>query len=257
MLAIGDPATADERAHLDECDTCALDLAELEYTVAVGRSTVALGDIEAPPERVWDRISDELGLVGGRGDGVDAGAVAAADAGASEVAADDAPGMTASESASPAALHTGDDPSPRSGRRVRVLFALAASIAVILVVVGTWVLVRPAAPVEVAAATLVAFPDHPGAHGEAVVVETADGEKQVRVELDAAAGSGYREVWLITADASALVSLGVLESGQGVFPVPAGIDIRDYVLVDISEEPADGDPAHSGDSIVRGELGFA
>jgi hypothetical protein len=36
--------------------------------------------------------------------------------------------------------------------------------------------------------------------------------------------------------------------------VPAGIDTGEYDLVDISEEPYDGDPTHSGDSIVRGQL---
>ena len=80
----------------------------------------------------------------------------------------------------------------------------------------------------------------------------------MEVRLDAAAADGgYREVWLINADATALVSLGVLEGAQGTFPIPADVDLSEYVLVDISQEPADGDPTHSGDSIVRGELDFA
>jgi hypothetical protein len=32
------------------------------------------------------------------------------------------------------------------------------------------------------------------------------------------------------------------------------LDLRDYPVVDISREPLDGDPAHSADSISRGEL---
>jgi hypothetical protein len=79
----------------------------------------------------------------------------------------------------------------------------------------------------------------------------------VRVELSAdAAPDTFREVWLITADASALVSLGVLDGTEQTFPVPADIDLKDYVLVDVSQEPVDGDANHSGDSIVRGELTF-
>jgi hypothetical protein len=39
--------------------------------------------------------------------------------------------------------------------------------------------------------------------------------------------------------------------------VPADVDLRDYVLVDVSQEPLDGNPAHSGDSIVRGQLDFS
>jgi len=36
----------------------------------------------------------------------------------------------------------------------------------------------------------------------------------------------------------------------------ADVDLKNYVLVDVSQEPVDGDPNHSGDSIVRGELSF-
>ena len=63
-----------------------------------------------------------------------------------------------------------------------------------------------------------------------------------------------REVWLIRSDASGLVSLGLLEGDSGRFVVPDGIDLDEFTLVDVSAEPVDGDPAHSGDSIVRGEL---
>ncbi|MFC8682618.1 anti-sigma factor [Microbacterium ureisolvens] len=242
LIALGEPSTDAERAHLDVCDTCALELAELEYTVVVGRSTVAVGDLEAPPERVWERIAGELQLTGAAATPVPpAEGAAAAEGAASVPAGDRAPSTPA-----------------RRTSRFRLLFALAASIALVVGVVGTVALVRQSQPVEIAAATLDAFPDHPDASGTAVVVETADGERQVEVDLDdAEAGDGFREVWLITADATALVSLGVLEGSTGVFPVPENIDLREYVLVDISQEPSDGNPDHSGDSIVRGELGFA
>lgn len=230
LIALGDALSADETAHLATCDDCALELAELEYTVTVGRSTHALGEIEAPPERVWERISDELDLRG-------------------PAAAVSAPLTDAAAEASAAA--------PSHGRGMRILVALAASVAAVLAVVGVWSLVRPADPVELASAALGAFPDHPGAAGTAVVTENADGERQVTVELDASeAADGYREVWLITGDASDLVSLGVLEGTEGVFDIPDDVDLSDFVLVDVSQEPDDGDPAHSGDSIVRGELDF-
>ena len=50
------------------------------------------------------------------------------------------------------------------------------------------------------------------------------------------------------------MSLGLLEGASGRFVVPDGIDLDEFTLVDVSAEPVDGDPAHSGDSIVRGEL---
>lgn len=250
LIALGEAATDEERAHLDVCDECALELAELEYTVVVGRSTVALGDLQTPPDRVWDRIAAELQL-GGSANGPD-------DAGS------DVPPATvaASGPAEAAALDPADAPPrekpTRRRRGIRLLFALAASLVLVLAVVGVWTFVRQPEPVELASATLDAFPGHPGASGSAIVVEKPDGERQVEVDLeDGEEGDGFREVWLIKADASALVSLGVLEGSTGVFAVPEEIDLREYVLVDISQEPSDGDPAHSGDSIVRGELGFA
>jgi hypothetical protein len=50
------------------------------------------------------------------------------------------------------------------------------------------------------------------------------------------------------------VSLGVVSGASGTFAIPAGVDITQYVLVDISDQPYNGNPAHSGNSIVRGQL---
>ena len=36
--------------------------------------------------------------------------------------------------------------------------------------------------------------------------------------------------------------------------LPAQVDVGEFPVVDVSIEPADGDPAHSGDSVVRGTL---
>lgn len=236
-VALGEAPSADEQAHLAACAECALELAELEHTITIGRSTMSLGELESPPERVWGNILDEVR----RSESAPV-ATMTAHASGEEVG----PPRPAAPVATP------------RRRGYRLLFALAASTAVVLAVVGVWSLVRPAQVVELASATLNAFPEHPGASGSAVVVESADGDTRVRVELDASVpDDGYREVWLITADASALVSLGVLDGRGGEFAVPAGIDIDEYVLVDISQEEDDEDPGHSGDSIVRGELEFA
>lgn len=95
--------------------------------------------------------------------------------------------------------------------------------------------------------TLIAFPDHPGAEGTATAEEYRDGTIRLQVTLvDNPPGDGFREVWLIRGDASAMVSLGILEGEIGTFTVPAGIDLADYSLVDISAEPLDGDPLHEG-----------
>jgi hypothetical protein len=44
------------------------------------------------------------------------------------------------------------------------------------------------------------------------------------------------------------------DSGLGRLTVPEGVRPGDYPEVDVSLEPDDGDPAHSGDSVLRGEL---
>ncbi|WP_169581084.1 MULTISPECIES: anti-sigma factor [Microbacterium] len=247
LVAIGEPVAPDEEHHLETCDVCTLDLAELEHTVAVGKSTVSLGDLEAPPERVWDRILHE---VRGGGEAV------------AELAPDDAADSATRTPAATAPVAAGTQTDASSRRRprplLRTLLTLAAGMAVIFVGFGAWNLLRPPESIEIASATLAAFPEHPGAEGQAFVTEDPDGERTVTVRLDASEeGDGFREVWLITADATAIVSLGELEGDEGTFVVPDDVDLRDYVLVDISQEPLDGDPTHSGDSIVRGELGFS
>ena len=52
-----------------------------------------------------------------------------------------------------------------------------------------------------------------------------------------------------------MVPLGALDgSGSGWVTVPEGVRIADYPTVDVSEEPDDGDPGHSGASVLRGDV---
>ena len=164
---------------------------------------------------------------------------------------------SASDQPAPGAPGDRDGEQRRPGRRA--VWILAASVAFVVAIgAGLWGVTNAVRPTAVAAASLTAFPAHPGAEGTATVLEDRDGPVRLPVEHDAAASSdGYREVWLIRSDASALVSLGILDGERGTFVVPEGIDLAEYSLVDVSVEPLDGDPAHSGDSIVRGELGAA
>jgi len=232
LFALGEPvATPAESEHLSDCATCVDDLAALRHVAVAGRASMDVGELETPPEAVWARISEELSL------------------GRTTIATEVAAPASGPAAAAP------DAPPRRLAMRV---WALAASFVLVAGLgLGVWAVNQRVAQTEVAEATLSAFPDHPTAEGTAIVEEQADGSLAVRVALNAdAAPDTFREVWLITADASALVSLGVLEETEQTFPIPAGIDVRDYVLVDVSQEPEDGDEAHSGDSIVRGELTF-
>ena len=62
------------------------------------------------------------------------------------------------------------------------------------------------------------------------------------------------ELWLIKPDLSDMVSLGLIQPGDTEWDWPTGVDPNEYSLVDLSIEPDDGVPTHSGRSILRGEL---
>ena len=71
---------------------------------------------------------------------------------------------------------------------------------------------------------------------------------------DLSTGDGFYEVWLIDPETFQMIGLGALTDSAGRFPIPEGLDLSRYTVVDISLEPLDGDPVHSTDSVVRGEL---
>jgi hypothetical protein len=253
LFALGEPvATPDESEHLADCAMCVDDLAALRHAALAGRSTMDVGELESPPESVWLRIVDELAI----GSTMTRPAPVGVSVAPRRAGDSDAPRVDA---VPPTRRERGADAEPARRGGVWKLWALAASFALIASAgLGVWVIGQRTAFTEVAEASLAPFPDHPGAEGTAVVEEQSDGSLAVRVALSAdAAPDTFREVWLIKADASDLVSLGVLEGTEQTFAVPAGVDLNDFVLVDVSQEPVDGPPTHSGDSIVRGELEFS
>jgi Anti-sigma-K factor rskA len=223
LLALGESVDSpDDRAHIQSCDECRAELDNLQHTALVARSTLYSGDLASPPERVWSRITDELSL-------------------GSENSAQSARVVTMPQ------------------RRARRWFPpVAAAAAVILVLGGVgaaWVALQPRPVTVLASAELDAFPGWTGSTGEAVVEVRPGGARVIELSLDTPdGGDGYHEVWLITSDTTELVSLGVVHGSAGTFTVPEGLDLSKYDLVDVSAEPFDGDPNHSGDSILRGQL---
>lgn len=82
-----------------------------------------------------------------------------------------------------------------------------------------------------------------------------DGVVNLRVNANPLQDSGIYEVWLLHEDGTRMVALGFLAAGtEGDFVVPAGLLGSGYRTVDISLEPDDGNPAHSGVSLARGTL---
>jgi Anti-sigma-K factor rskA len=107
---------------------------------------------------------------------------------------------------------------------------------------------------QVAFTRLAALPDKVGS-GTAALDRTHTGDVlTVDVSKIQASSPGFFEVWLLAPDAKKMVSLGNLLGNRTTFTLPAGLDVADYPVVDISIEPYDGNPTHSGDSIVRGQL---
>lgn len=250
LLALGEDVLDDAaRAHLAACPVCAAAAADLGRVAELARSGPGPDALVAPDPRVWGRVHAELGLSRVPDDlgGPPAGPAVSAPVAPAAAAA---PSADATREA---------DVVPFRPRRTRTWLAAAAACLALLLGVagGVWWERRQAAPPETVVATtdLEALPGWAGASGVARVEEAPDGRRQVVVSLDAPVPAGaFREVWLLTPDVSGLVSLGVLEGAEGRFDVPEGLDLAAYPVVDVSEEPLDGDPTHSGDSVVRGTL---
>ncbi|MFE6254730.1 anti-sigma factor domain-containing protein [Agromyces sp. NPDC057865] len=249
VLALdGEEPTGEMRAHLDACEECRSEFEAMQRTVSLGRGLRG-ADLEVPPPSVWSGIHAELDL-----DPALAG---------DPIPERNRPDLQAQ--VRPLAPKVQNEPSgagtSRHRNRAWWPIAVAAAVTGVLVGVGlTFAFARlgagdtDSASQVLATAQLDAFPGW-SASGTATVEADSDGNRSVVVDLDATIPPGdVREVWLIRADASGLVSLGLLDGDSGRFSIPQNIDLDEYTLVDVSAEPVDGQPAHSGDSIVRGEL---
>ena len=66
----------------------------------------------------------------------------------------------------------------------------------------------------------------------------------------------FYELWLLNSadDLVALGSFAVPASGEVDVTVPVPGDAGDFAALDVSVEPADGDPAHSSRSVLRAPL---
>jgi len=189
---------------------------------------------EPPPAGVWERIEAEI-----------------------RAGEDDAELRTVAEIASSGAPTEAGSPHPvdlaaRRGARERSRLLAIAAAAVLVVAGAAVVLTRGNDGGDVIAAGELA-PLGPVGSGSAEVVER-DGTRRLRIETDGiAADDGYLEVWLLDEGVTRFVSLGPLRP-DGEYDLPVDVDLAEFPVVDISAEPLDGDPAHSGASLLRGQL---
>jgi hypothetical protein len=235
LRSLGEAAGgAEVDAHLATCRQCQDELASLRGLVMTA-TTGGPAPLSSPAPQVWDRIVAEL--------------------------ADDLHPATQSgaETTQDAPLAPVTPLVPRQRVRPATWMLAAAGIGGIVIGgVATAALTSPSSQptTSVEASTaLTPLPDW-DATGTAELTVTPDGQQVLQVSVDTLSSleGGYEEVWLIDRDVKGMVSLGPLEGSSGSFVIPEGVDVSEFPIVDVSLEPADGEPTHSGNSIVRGTL---
>ena len=270
LLALGEPVGTDADAdHLAGCATCSDTLRGLQHAVHIATLDPAGVELEKPGSQNWTAIHQALGL---------SPALATDPLSQHSVPTGGPPERSAIGPATAQAplnhgSQTASAPTPiRPSAKNRAarpgLWMMAAAAGIVLGTAAGWIAAgvightgTPApsstqsgpASIVVARAPLTPLPTHTGG-GDAQVEQLPDGTRQLMIRLSNDHIAGFRGVWVGSADLSKMVSLGVLDNDSGIFTIPAGIDLAQYPIVDISDQPYNGDPAHSADSIARGTL---
>ena len=227
-LALGEPAVPAEVAHLDACSACRAGVSSLEETLALTRSGAGGVVLVEPPARVWEAIQAEL----------------------------------RADLAAPAPVVSLEERRrrPRTGLPVAWMLAAASVLGIVLGVSGATLANRVGGEPEPSQVTVASASLAPLDSGQAQGVATlVDADGALRLDLPAMeldSGDGYLEVWLINRDLTRMISVGVIpgDAAEIVLPVSQQVIDEGYVIVDISREPFDDQPAHSGQTLVRGEL---
>ncbi len=209
---------------------------EFGEVMAILRGGLPEMPTEQPTEAVWDAITAELGPTV---------------AGSPRLAGDRPSDHSEAPSDSGELAEVRSITSARSWARPLAMVAGAA--AALLVGVPLFLAVTGGTDPS-QRADLTALEGFDGT-GEA---EVAGSELNVRFDGSAAPEGSFYELWLLDLEGDQLedlVSLGQVEvAADGSFVLPEGIDLDEFDTVDVSVEPDDGNPDHSGVSILRGGL---
>jgi anti-sigma-K factor RskA len=139
-----------------------------------------------------------------------------------------------------------------SKARLRPLLAVAASVVVIAAAAAVGIgRAGDSSELPMAVAELEALAEVRPAHVR--MLRSAEG---IVLELDMALPptDGYYELWLIDDAVTGMVSLGPVPPDGSRVLLPDGLDVSGFPIIDVSAEHFDGDPTHSGDSVLRGRL---
>lgn len=234
LLALGEERTDDtEDGHLTACGYCRAEVEELRAVVTVSRESGPLRDLPPPPEHVWAAIAESIAAAPANG----------------------APTNEAPANGAPANVV----PMRRRRGPRWVVPLMAAAAAAVVAVVGTVVVQNALTPDPVVQAQtdLGPLPDAPSCGPS--YARVLDGDRlHVHVTCPVPGEEAY-EVWLLdpaTAQSGLkMVSLGTMGGRTDqIFPLDPGVDLDRYSVVDVSAEPRDGNPLHSGKSLLRGTL---
>ncbi len=221
IIALGEPASASDEAHLQSCPRCQSRLDQLSAVVTSARGITEADRPTDPPPAVWEAITSELGM--------------------------DSLSNVTSLAAAPS----------RRRRAAPWLLAGAAAVAGVLVgVVVTAGVTSGTGSADLLASASLGPIDDSGFSGSAEVEQTTAGPiLHVDVPGLPDVDDGYYEVWMATPDATTMVAIGTMNPGsEATFPLPAGMAVDAFPVVDVSVEHFDGDAGHSAISVVRGQL---
>ncbi len=255
LAALQETLPAADAAHLDDCAACRAEVADLRRAPELLSvpHLAAPGPAVPPPPRVWDAIAAATGVrVSPAGDADPSPAPALS----SLPAPDGRPAAPEPDESRDESQDGGATVVPFRSRRRPLLLAAAAVAAGAVIGAGAVAVVQQTGSDgdSVTTVALNPLPDA-DASGVADVVVRGDGSRVLEVDLDAPAlEDSYYEVWLIDKSVDGMYPLGVVKPGTQTVELPAGLDISQFPLVDISVEPLDGDPTHSGVSVARGEI---
>ncbi|MEV6758571.1 anti-sigma factor [Streptomyces sp. NPDC051214] len=240
-------------AHLRQCGACRAHLDALRRVVDAARSVSPADVPTPPPQRVWQAISAELtDDLGGTSQPRPLQSATAQ----GTVRREPTPGDGGSgPKHAPSVRH--------AGRRSALL--LAAACLLVGAALGSaatrWQLQAPvrqdsSATARSGADATLAPLAVDRARGVAHLVVDGSAHKTLRIKVKGLPSTeGYFEVWLMDSTHKKLIAVGVLGAdGSATLPLPQGVNLSGYPVVDVSDQAYDGDPAHSGKSVVRGAL---
>jgi hypothetical protein len=288
LVALGEQeaASSEDLDHIAHCPSCERELSELGHLSQVSRTISDHFTLETPSPAVWNRIRDQLGFGSEFSSdlvppvvGLEAGdrpaaapqssATATAPESPATAAAPESP-ATAAAPESPATRplvavpSPADEPAetperldrPTPSRRRVLSLALAAGLALLAGIGGTLAWQQfTSNDTVISSAPLEPLPAWSGAAGVATLEEDAAGNKILVITMETPRPvDGIQQVWLADSTATKMTPIGPLSQPGQRFVLPEDLDVSRFPLIDISVQQPGGDPAHSGNSIVRGTL---